>query len=259
MSKGFWKKALGVVATVAVVVACVAALPVVAGVAVAGVSIAAIGTGALVVGGVAATIKAGLHISDKEYFEAALCALDIIPALKVLKLGKKMLTLGKAVVGARPGSLIKRGFRPKQIASKTVAKKTSGETIATKIGKQVHARRAEIRKASGKYDSVNEVLRDEAGNKIMVPKRVNTKTGIPSQKTQSVIPDAVKKPPRGQIIDDKPLGRPISKDYQEIRRNIEAYEIKYGEPPHKIIIERYNPKTGAPAGTEIFTPKDFIK
>lgn len=51
----------------------------------------------------------------------------------------------------------------------------------------------------------------------------------------------------------KPKGRPISKDYQEMRRNVEAYEKKYGVKPNKIIIERYDPITGADAGKEEYT------
>ena len=133
----------------------------------------------------------------------------------------------------------------------------TGETNATKTGKEVHKARADERRASGEYDSVNEALCDKEGNIIEVPKNISKRDGTPSEATQRAIPDAVKGPPAGQIIDDKPSGRPINKDYQEMRRNIEAYETKYGEPPKEIRIERYNPATGAPAGVDIYTPKDF--
>lgn len=42
-----------------------------------------------------------------------------------------------------------------------------------------------------------------------------------------------------------------------MRRFTEAYEQKYGEPPKKIVIERYDPKTGAPAGRETYHPGEF--
>jgi len=34
-------------------------------------------------------------------------------------------------------------------------------------------------------------------------------------------------------------------------------EIKYGEPPKEILIPRYDPATGNPAGVERYTPSDF--
>ncbi|MBU7316359.1 hypothetical protein [Paenibacillus oleatilyticus] len=131
-------------------------------------------------------------------------------------------------------------------------KNITGETSSTKTGKKVHKQKADERRASGDYDLVNEPLKDKDGKTIEVPKRID-KQGRPSKKTQKAIPDAVQGPPKGNIIDDKPLGRPISKDKQEIRRFINAYKIKYGEPPKQIIIERYDPKTGAPT----YDPNDF--
>ncbi|MBC2582912.1 hypothetical protein, partial [Clostridium sp. DJ247] len=133
----------------------------------------------------------------------------------------------------------------------------TGETNSTKIGKQVHKVKADERRKSGDYDTVNEPLKDKDGNVIEVPKRID-KQGRPSKKYQRAIPDAVQGPPKGNIIDDKPLGRPISKDKQEIHRFIDAYKQKYGEPPKKIIIERYDPKTGESAGREIYDP-DYFK
>jgi len=70
-------------------------------------------------------------------------------------------------------------------------------------------------------------------------------------------PDAVSYK-RGQILDDKPLGRPIAKDRQEMIRFIKAYEERTGELPKQIIIERYDPKTGAKVASEIYNPKDFL-
>ncbi|MGL5086788.1 MAG: hypothetical protein ACRC68_13945, partial [Clostridium sp.] len=132
-------------------------------------------------------------------------------------------------------------------------KKITGETSSTKIGKQVHKVKADARRKSGDYDTVNEALKDKDGNVIEVPKRID-KQGRPSKKYQRAIPDAVQGPPKGNIIDDKPLGRPISKDKQEIRRFIDAYKQKYGEAPKNIIIEIYDPKTGLSVGREIYHP-----
>ena len=75
---------------------------------------------------------------------------------------------------------------------------------------------------------------------------------------QASIPDAVKGPNKGGIIiDDKPAGRPISKDKQEMRRNVEAYEIKYGQPANEVLICRYDPDTGSDAGEEHYAPEIF--
>lgn len=163
--------------------------------------------------------------------------------------GVKNLEEEATKIGKSKGKIKKCKAKPK--------KKIKGETSSTKVGKEVHKKRAEERRKSGEYDTVNEALKDKDGNIIEVPKRVNPKTGVPSKKTQRAIPDAVQGPPKGHIIDDKPSGRPISKDKQEMRRNIEAYEAKYGEPPKKIVIERYDPVTGKPAGTETFDASHF--
>lgn len=136
-------------------------------------------------------------------------------------------------------------------------KNITGETSSTKVGKQVHKKKADERRKSGEYDMVNEPFKDKDGNIIEVPKRINAKTGLPSRKKQKAIPDAVQGPPKGRIIDDKPAGRPISKDKQEIRRFIDAYKQKYGESPKEIVIERYDPKTGDLIEKEKFDPDDF--
>jgi hypothetical protein len=60
------------------------------------------------------------------------------------------------------------------------------------------------------------------------------------------------------ILDDKPVGRPISKDRQQIIRYIEAYRAREGKLPKEIVIQRYDPKTGKPAGTETYRPEDFL-
>ena len=130
----------------------------------------------------------------------------------------------------------------------------SGETNSTKLGKEIHKKKADKRRESGNYDTVNEKMKDSNGDIIEVPKRRN-KNGIPSKKTQAAAPDAVQGPPKGKIIDDKPLNRPISKDKQEIRRFIEAYEIKYGEKPKEIV---YDPQTGETVIKESYNVEDFM-
>ncbi|WP_175400658.1 hypothetical protein, partial [Paenibacillus sp. KS1] len=163
---------------------------------------------------------------------------------------KNQIEVRKYYPGSNPGG---------SASGSTSSKKNSnitGETNSTKIGKEVHKKRADERRESGGFDTVNEPLKDKKGNVIEVPKRID-KNGKPSKKYQRAIPDAVQGPPIGNIIDDKPVGRPISKDKQEIRRFIDAYEQKYGESPKKVIIQRYDPKTGAPAESEVYSPKFF--
>ena len=136
--------------------------------------------------------------------------------------------------------------------------KKNGETSATAIGKKVHAQKAEERRKSGEYDSVNERLKDANGNDIQVPRTVTKKNQKESIKQQAAMPDAVKGPDKGGIIiDDKPDGRPIGKDYQEVGRFVEAYKEKYGVAPNEIQIERYDPKTGATTKIEVYNPSDF--
>ncbi|WP_315133467.1 hypothetical protein [Achromobacter marplatensis] len=60
------------------------------------------------------------------------------------------------------------------------------------------------------------------------------------------------------ILDDKPLGRPISKDRQEIIRFIDAYRESTGTQPRTIAIQRYDPKTGLPVVTELYNPNEFM-
>jgi len=75
-----------------------------------------------------------------------------------------------------------------------------------------------------------------------VPHRVDLRTGAPQAGTylQEAIPDAVSFK-RGLILEDKPLGRPIAKDRQEIIRAIRGYEASQGELPTRIAIPRYDP------------------
>jgi hypothetical protein len=134
----------------------------------------------------------------------------------------------------------------------------SGETAATKAGKSRHAERAEDRRASGNFDLVNARLVDANGVPIEVPKRVDLTTGAPlDSRFQASRPDAVRFK-NGLILDDKPLGRPISKDRQQVIRFIESYRLSRGSPPNKIAIQRYDPITGDPIVTELYDPEEFI-
>jgi hypothetical protein len=64
---------------------------------------------------------------------------------------------------------------------------------------------------------VQSPIKDKARKPILVSKRVDLKTGKPQPGSllQEVVPDAVSFR-RKLIFDDKPLGRPIAKDRQEI-------------------------------------------
>jgi hypothetical protein len=135
----------------------------------------------------------------------------------------------------------------------------TGETSSTLIGKTTHKTEADIRREMGDFSTVNSPISDKAGNDILVPKRVDLKTGQPQANTtpQKAIPDATIYN-KGLIIDDKPLGRSIAKDRQEIIRFIKAFEIREGRLPSTIAIQRYDPKTGKPFVTEVYKPTDFL-
>ncbi|MFB2838264.1 hypothetical protein [Floridanema evergladense] len=134
----------------------------------------------------------------------------------------------------------------------------AGETPSTKLGKEIHAERAAQRRASGQYDLVNEAIPDKAGNPIFVPKEIDMKTGKPKPDTplQKAVPDAVNFT-QALIIDDKPLGRPIMKDRQEIIRFINAYKEREGVLPQTIEIHRYD-ENGQTARIESYQPEYFL-
>ncbi|HSV82081.1 MAG TPA: FG-GAP-like repeat-containing protein [Ramlibacter sp.] len=136
--------------------------------------------------------------------------------------------------------------------------RAAGETEATALGKSYHAQRATQRRASGDYDMVNEPFVWPNGQPIMVTRRVNLNTGdpVPESGIQLARPDSVVFK-REVVIDDKPIGRPLSKDQQEILRFIRAYEAQFGAPPRTIAIERYDRVTMKPVVTELYKPSDF--
>ena len=106
---------------------------------------------------------------------------------------------------------------------------------------------------------VAQPIKDKAGNTILVPKRINLQTGEaqPGVKLQQAEPDAANFD-RKLIVDDKPIGRPIAKDKQEIIRFIKAYEQREGVLPERIGIQRYDPKTGVPVRTDLHSPHEFL-
>jgi hypothetical protein len=134
----------------------------------------------------------------------------------------------------------------------------SGETNATAVGKAYHAQRAAARREEGDFDLVNQSFVDATGQPIMVTRRIDLRTGLPIAESgeQTTRPDAASYD-RGLIVDDKPIGRPITKDQQEIMRFIRAYEASQGMPPRIIAIERYDPTTAQPVVTELYKPTDF--
>jgi hypothetical protein len=150
-------------------------------------------------------------------------------------------------------------IQARQSAAQGTAAVINGETSATATGKAVHSRLATERRASGNFDLVNEPLTDDAGNPILVTRRVDLSTGeaLPESGYQVARPDAVRFS-NDVILDDKPLGRPISKDQQEIIRFINAYSESQGNLPRTIAIQRYNPVTGEPVVTELYDPSDFL-
>ena len=94
----------------------------------------------------------------------------------------------------------------------------------------------------------------------MVSKRVDLRTGapVPSSKTQVARPDAVKFD-KALILDDKPLGRNVLvKDRQEIIRFIRAFQAREGRLPKTIAIQLYDPATGLPVRTDLYTPDQFL-
>ena len=152
------------------------------------------------------------------------------------------------------------GNKSAPASQKTVYRgENSGETESTAFGKLIHKTQASLRRESGLFDTVEKPIKDKDGNPILVPKRVDLKTGeaLPGSPLQNVIPDAVSFD-RALIVDDKPMGRPIAKDRQEIIRFINAYEKREGNLPEVIAIQRYDPKTGAPVKTDLYSPHDFL-
>jgi hypothetical protein len=135
----------------------------------------------------------------------------------------------------------------------------AGETASTIVGKSIHKNIADARRASGEFDLVQAAIKHKNGNPILVSKRVDLKTGVaqPGSPVQEAVVDAVIFE-KELIIDDKPLGRPIAKDRQEMIRNIKAYEQREGRLPRVIAVTRYDPKTGQQVLTELYSPADFL-
>jgi hypothetical protein len=163
---------------------------------------------------------------------------------------------GGALGGLTTEAAIAFSFRPVRRGSSTVV---AGETEATAMGRTVHADLAAARRADGTFDVVNAPITGPDGLPIKVPVRVDLGTGEPivARGVQTVRPDAVRFL-ESTIIDDKPIGRAISSDRQEIIRFIEAYKQSRGEMPTRIAIQRYDPLTGQPVVTELYQPWEFM-
>jgi hypothetical protein len=133
-----------------------------------------------------------------------------------------------------------------------------GETAHTRSGRSVHEQNAAQRRESGMFDLVNEEIRYEGGEPIRVDERVDLETGepVPGAGTQTARPDAVSFD-LGLVLDDKPLGRPVSKDRQEIIRFIKAYQERTGRMPRLIALTRYD-SNGVQVVTELYTPEMFL-
>lgn len=161
-----------------------------------------------------------------------------------------------ARLGALAGVLLLHA--PLRKTYEGASSRVSGETEATAIGKSYHAQRAAERRASGEYDMVNQPFVGADGRALLVTRRVDLRTGEPlvSSGVQTARPDSVVFR-RSVVIDDKPVGRPMNKDQQEILRFVRAYEQQFGAPPRTIAIERYDPKTMQPVFTELYRPSDF--
>jgi hypothetical protein len=113
-----------------------------------------------------------------------------------------------------------------------------GETASTAIGKDIHKRIADARRAGGEFDLVQSAIKDKSGNPILVSKRVDLKTGRPrpGYPLQEAVPDAV--------------------NFE--RRLIKAYQQRDGHLPNVIGITRYDPTTGQQVLTELYSPADFL-
>jgi hypothetical protein len=135
----------------------------------------------------------------------------------------------------------------------------AGETSSTTIGKEVHRAQAEARRASGMFDVVNAPILDKQGNPILVPKYFDLVTGepIPGSPMQTAEPDAASFA-RKLIVDDKPEGRPLAKDRQELIRFVKAYERREGELPERVAIQRYDPVTKEPIRTDLHKPEEIL-
>lgn len=177
-------------------------------------------------------------------------------ATSVMFAGQLVMDSAKNALGtARKINGMMNATAPSSVSKLTV----NGETAATVTGKSVHTELAEARRKSSEFDLVNSPFTDSAGNVIQVPRRVDLNSGKPvtTSGSQASRPDAVKFE-SGLILDDKPLGRPIAKDRQEIIRFIDAYRESNGTQPRTIAIQRYDPKTGLPVVTELYNPTEFM-
>ena len=134
-----------------------------------------------------------------------------------------------------------------------------GATGATRAGTDSHKVFADADRASGLYDQVGTMIRTQTGDPILVPHEVNLQTGTPTagKGTQRSFPDAVSFA-RRELVDYKPIGRLLSKDRQEMIRNITAYQMREGHLPDRIIIREYDPATMTVVNETVHAPSIFL-
>ena len=144
-------------------------------------------------------------------------------------------------------------------ASLKAAPAGQGSTTANLAGTGSHRGFADTDRASGRFAQVGVMMRTKAGDPIDVPYAVDLRTGLPvaGKGTQRSFPDAVSFA-RKEIGDYKPSGRALSKDRQELIRNITAYQLCEGHLPEIIIIITYDSATKKVVSESVHSPADFL-
>jgi hypothetical protein len=145
-------------------------------------------------------------------------------------------------------------------ASEDVPIRSRSASIEDAIkGIEHHARQAVVRRASGKWDLVDEMLVGKDGKPIRVAEKYD-KAGNPIASTEykSTKPDAVSFN-RREILDDKPLGNRDPLKYRDqMIGYIRAYEVVAGSRPDRIIIQWYDPITGNLLTPSIYPSTFFL-
>ena len=138
----------------------------------------------------------------------------------------------------------------------TRKKHTGGDSESAIVGKEVHRREASLRRDSGEFDTVEEMLLDDGGIAIEVPigghEIPNNSYGKIGRKT--VRPDAIDRENR-RVIDEKPDDG--SRYTAQMSEYIAAYRIKYKELPKEVVIRRYNSNTKLIIREDRYSPADY--
>jgi len=119
--------------------------------------------------------------------------------------------------------------------------KRGGDNEAARFGIEVHKDEAELKHQQGGYSSINQTLKDDNGNDILVPigghampKGSRFKIGM-----KPIKPDAIDFKNR-RVIDEKPNNSEIY--YGQMSEYIAGYLKKYGELPVEVVLRRYDSK-----------------